>query len=292
MPAVFSPEKFYYKLQNSRFNPRAFEEWGSYRAEVTNLLLRHCPKGSTLAVFGAGPCNDLDLSRLSQHFSQITLFDFNEASLKSALRQYRLEASPRILLEVNDFVGITDEDYIDFLSQIQKEYQYNFTSTSPALESLNRMYEKARRHTLDFGQNKYDCCLVLNIHSQLNDTADWLRTSMIEYMRRPLSSDRQIAERIRQENIVFIKKFNDALLSAVKNLAFIGYETGLENRQELVIQGAFQAFKDLRKREQQGWIHPVCRHHLLWPCDRAKDIVFSVLLEMLQVAGQATPCHV
>ena len=283
--STFSPEAFYYRLQNSRKKDFAFHEWRAYRKEVTDLLLQSCDSGSTLAVFGAGPCNDLDLARLSEHFSQITLLDFNEASMKSALRRYSLEASPRIRLEISDFAGITDEDYIDFLSQLQKEYLHNFTSSSPALESLNRMYEKARRYMPDFGQNQYDCCLALNIHSQLNDTADWLRTSMSEYMGRPLSSDRQIAERVRRENTVFIKKFNDALLSAVRHLAFIGYETGLENREGLVIQGAFQAFEDLRKRQRQGFLHSICRHHLLWPCDRAKDIVFSVLLETLQVAG-------
>ncbi len=287
MRETISAEKFYYDLQNSRVREHAFNQWEEYRKQVTNLLITACDQGKTLAIFGAGRGNDMDLSRLAGHFREITLIDLNENAMQSAVRQYSLEGHPAIKLEQQDFVGITDEDYIQYLSVMGREYlQMGYVLNDPVSQTfteLERLYEKAGKHRPDFGRKRYDYSLVLNVHSQLNDTADWIRTHMMSLLGEPVDYHNRTAVRILEETALIVKKFNEAVLAATGETTFIGYEIGIQGQPGDGIQGALQTHQDLRKREKCGQIRLKQQDLLTWPYDRKQKIVFTVLLETLSV---------
>lgn len=98
------------KIAAIRTNPNAFEEWSDYRRQLTDIVIAGTSKGDTLAVYGAGSCNDIDLRRLAKHFSEITLLDLNEEAMKDAVSRHRLEESEKIRIECFDFVGISEPD--------------------------------------------------------------------------------------------------------------------------------------------------------------------------------------
>lgn len=298
--ALTSPAKFYYDLQSSRFREQAFEQWEDYRNSITDLLLSSCEKGKTLAIFGAGRCNDIDLSRLSEHFSQITLIDINDASMYSALWRYDLSQHPNVKMVIKDFVGIIDEDYIKYVYALLREHkeyklfhQKNFTnaSNSKALKQLDAMYKKARAHDLDLGQKLYDYSLTLNVHSQLNDTADWIRTKLMSMLDADTEYNRMISRKINQETKGIIKKFNDAILAATKIRAFIGYERWVLGHGGRGVQGAIQAYADLREREYRNELKSIRQTHFIWPYDRSQKIEYDIQVETLNLSNIIKDVH-
>ena len=57
--------------------PDAYEDWREYRQLLTDTVIE-CGNGDqskTIAIIGAGRCNDIDLKALCRHFEIITLVD-------------------------------------------------------------------------------------------------------------------------------------------------------------------------------------------------------------------------
>lgn len=292
MKPLLSPEQFYYDLQNSRLSESAFEEWSAYRRQVTDFLLSNSKQENTLAIFGAGRCNDIDLKRLSEQFSEITLVDINKASMQAAIREYGLAGCAGIKTAVRDFVGIADQDYINYIASILGScetgcvYPDSDKTDFPALFQLDRMYEKARGHSLNLGNKQYDCSLTLNVHSQLNDMAEWIRAEIADRGRLSPAEHLLLTRRIAVETERLIKKFNDAVFAATKELVFIGYETGLEGHISKEIEGAIQTRDDLKAREKNGQIRSVRKTPLIWPYHKKGGTVFSVQLESFTLQGE------
>ena len=101
----------YEDLLQKQFLPHAYEDWAEYRNAISNYLIASTAADSTLAIFGAGCCNDWDLSLLAGHFSSITLIDNNLPSMKQALKRYQLESYPTIHLDECNLTGLYGSDY-------------------------------------------------------------------------------------------------------------------------------------------------------------------------------------
>ena len=67
----------YDELLQFQILPHARNDWAEYRTAVTAYLLQHTEPQSSVAVFGAGRCNDIDLREFRKHFSSVTLIDSN-----------------------------------------------------------------------------------------------------------------------------------------------------------------------------------------------------------------------
>jgi hypothetical protein len=77
----------------------AWQRFAPHRQRVTDLLIAAIPAAvpaPTLAVFGAGNCNDLDLVKLRGQFSQIHLLDCDCESLRQGIERQGLTADPGI----------------------------------------------------------------------------------------------------------------------------------------------------------------------------------------------------
>ncbi len=88
--------------------PNAYNDWSKYREQVTKLIIKDVNKDivgyesvktgvvtttmkpvyredMSIAILGAGACNDFDLLELSQHFDRITLIDVDMESMQKAI---------------------------------------------------------------------------------------------------------------------------------------------------------------------------------------------------------------
>jgi len=75
-----------YHRKNNQATQARWDDFSEHRLRVTALALE--PPGQTLAVLGAGNCNDLDLPALAARFREIHLVDLDEeAVLKARDRQ-------------------------------------------------------------------------------------------------------------------------------------------------------------------------------------------------------------
>jgi hypothetical protein len=75
--------------QNNRATAASWERFASHRSHVTKLL--RAAGGESLAILGAGNCNDVDLELLGGQFREIHLIDIDRAAVDRA-RQWQVPA--------------------------------------------------------------------------------------------------------------------------------------------------------------------------------------------------------
>ena len=201
-----------------------FNDWAGYRAELTDYIIRKTAPGSSLLILGAGKCNDLDLQKLAEHCGSITLSDYRPETAEEAFRQYGLapseqigsaepseqlesaqpesaapsdplesaqpeSAAPpaRLRFACADYVGITDEDYIEYTAKLlgimqklasavgkpdgsagSSEAKTRGSSleeiAGPQLielgQTLEQIYERNADYRIDLGGETYDYAVV------------------------------------------------------------------------------------------------------------------------------------
>src|SRR3954447_9921471 len=71
-----------YHRKNNHATLARWDSFSEHRVRVTALALE--PPGQTLAVLGAGNCNDLDLAALAARFREIHLIDLDEEAVRRA----------------------------------------------------------------------------------------------------------------------------------------------------------------------------------------------------------------
>lgn len=79
----------YDQLRSLQVINNAYNEWESYRRELTEIIMKYAKESESIAIFGAGRCNDIDLRRLSECFSEIILFDKDLEAMKEGLYQQK-----------------------------------------------------------------------------------------------------------------------------------------------------------------------------------------------------------
>jgi hypothetical protein len=85
-----------------------WELFGEHRRRVTDAAV--AAGGGTLAVLGAGNCNDLDLPRLAGHFRKIHLFDLDRQALLTAMAREPAAVSGRTVVHAPvDLSGVLHE---------------------------------------------------------------------------------------------------------------------------------------------------------------------------------------
>ena len=96
-----------YHRKNNRATGARWEGFAEHRARMTMLALQ--APGQTLAVLGAGNCNDLDLPALAGRFRQIHLVDLDEEAVRRARdRQPAAVAAKLVLPAPLDLSGAFD----------------------------------------------------------------------------------------------------------------------------------------------------------------------------------------
>lgn len=284
----------YQDLRSLQNIPHAYENWTEYRRAVTSYLIANTDCDSSLAIFGAGKCNDLDLALLVSHFSSLTLIDINSRSMAEALEQYRLTDYPNIRLCEYDLVGIPDSSYEEFADTLTEQIQLFGTSVDPqylqdiALSYLHSVYEAAARHNVSFGKGHFDYSVALGLHSQLNNMAAWIWTAVTAPLRQsagamlpngasastsPEWAGTSVAQYIASNNQSIIERVNDTILECTRKAVLFGNErTGTAS--DGPIAGAVECILDIRKR------FPDCTTAIVnWDFDPASGKSYEMLLQ-------------
>lgn len=282
--------------------PDAYADWKNYRDTLTNYLITQTDQIRlplyfqpnmkqteilpTLAILGAGSCNDLDLKRLSSHFSKITLIDYYASSMQKALNTYHLEHSATVECLPLSLNGITDSDYQDFCEELQfflreeKSHLTPKTFETFALSLINACYKKSRQVAIPLAPASYDYIWCFGVHSQLQAMFSYIyhvfEVNLKETIFRDTSlSSTSFFNRLKEENDYFIPLFHDTLLNTAKKAVFLGLEhKRLEN--DDAIEGAYQAINDIRSRNLK-----LTESIILWPFCPADNISYEMLIQKI-----------
>ena len=282
--------------------PNAFADWTNYRNTLTNYLIAQTDQITlplsffpdmkpsallpTLAIIGAGACNDLDLKALSAHFSKITLIDYDSTAMNKAISTYHLENSSVIELFPISLNGLNDSDYRLFCEQIQIFIENSSSSISPeifdkyTLSLLDFFYQKSRQMTISHLSASYDYIWCFGVHSQLQVMFSYIyhvfEVNLPDaFTKDSSSSDNLFTKRLKEENNFFIPRFHDILLASAKKAVFIGCEQRRLGHKGS-IEGAYQAIQDIRSRSLS-----LTESMILWPFCPANNISYEMLIQKI-----------
>lgn len=294
--------KLYDQIKSHFLLPEAYTDWTHYRDTLTHYLIAQTDLISlplsfhasmkrsemlpTLAIIGAGACNDIDLSRISPHFSKITLLDSDETAIKKALDTYHLEHSASICPLPVSLNGITDSDYQQFCDSLQAYIRLNHLSFTPeefetfTLSQIEHIFQKSSQTAIPLAPASYDYIWCFGVHSQLLAMFSYIYhvfTVNLQHMffQDVSISEKAFSERLKKENNSFIPRLHDALLASAKKAVFIGCEQK-RSGQDTPIEGACQAIHDLRTRNLS-----LTESTILWNFYPAGGISYEMLIQKI-----------
>ncbi len=266
----------YDELMNFKIIPDAFDHWEEYRSVLTGYILSSAQPDTSIAIFGAGRCNDIDLSLFVQHFSAVTLFDADENAMREALKQYKLTDCPKIKATTMNFTGITPDDYRSFSDELSSLLNVYGNATDIRILSdyasfkLKRLYRKSAEHIPNFGKRRFDYSMAFGVHSQLYNMPAWIWSAFCANLN---ANDPAVEKQIIMENERLIPRFNDAVLRAAKKRAYFGCEL-LNSATGSAVEGAIECIRDLKNRGI------VARQSVIdWPFDTKQGIVYQMLIQ-------------
>lgn len=264
--------------------PGAFESWAFYREEVTDLILGTASTGS-IALFGIGPANDIDLRRLSERFERIMLIDLDREGMERGLVRYGLQHCPRVQLWSASLSGVTMEDVAAFFETLYNQVvrrgraltEAAFMEMSQAaLEQIRRKVITARATLQEkLPKEHYDMVVSAGLHSQFWSilSYSWLTLAgnVEEQILGHAMNHDPFFESLRAIDDVFIPMLNEVMLS-MGDRAIIA----VEEDEAHPVEGAFQSMQDIRRRYPD-----VKEQRLHWPFrpeeGKSYEMVFQII---------------
>lgn len=289
--------KLYQELKSHFYLPNAYNDWEHYRNTLTNYLIESVDEITlplsftenmddmtqlpTLAILGAGACNDMDLKRIEPYFSKITLIDNDRTALQQAMKTYELNHSTTFKLCEQSINGITEETYENFCEELQFFIRCNEepitadTFTAYAIALVDSYYRQAESTKLTLAKESYDYIWCFGLHSQLQSMFSYIFHTFCLHLNHGIlqehpCNEETFSNRLKTENQRFITTFHDMLLNATKKTLFLGNEQGS-------IEGAYQAICDIRSRELD-----LTEGVIMWPFHPAQNIKYEMLLQKVE----------
>ena len=286
----------------NEFNiPDAYTNWKEYRRELTDRILR-CKESEgasswddhkTLAILGAGPCNDLNLSRLAKHFSHIDLIDLDSESVRVGVRNQGQEHCHKIHIKEGTLTGVTQEMTERFFNRLYMYLVEKGRTLTEAdfirrsLEEFEILEKSLRKSPEDFGvilpEKSYDMVVAAGLHSQLWSILSYswhiLAGNVSEQLLggRPVDPD-PFHDHLRDVDDTFIPLMNTAILQASKHRVLFSSEYDPNNPSE----GAWQCIKDVRKRYTGGEIE-LMESTLEWPFFPEQRRKYTMLIQDIKL---------
>lgn len=263
----------------------AYEEWTGYREELTNFVIETAQSRESIAVFGAGRCNDIDLNRLASYFNQVFLIDKDEQAMRAGIDRQKAGTRDNIEIQIADFVGISAQDYREYADLLIAEVRRKGLQTNiedlarTAREYLCKLENRVGQMPLDLGSKHYETSVVAGVHSQLISMLDWIWSIMLETIGQNEISVRQ---KIIALNDSYIQRFNSALLEVTTQNLIIGCEVERLGKPGH-IQGAVQALDDMGRRERMGEIQRAAAKEIQWPFNLKQNISYNMLISNMKV---------
>ena len=271
--------------------PGAFESWALYREQVTDLILETASTGS-IALFGIGPANDIDLRRLRERFGRIMLIDLDRESMERGLVRYGLQHCPKVALWDTSLSGVTMEDVAAFFETLYDQVVRSGRAlTEAAFMEMSRAALKqirrkvfATREVLRarLPKEHYDMVVSVGLHSQFWSilSYSWLTLAGNvegQILGHVMNHD-PFFETLRSIDDVFIPMLNEVMLS-MGDRAIIA----VEEDEAHPVEGAFQSMQDIRQRYPD-----VQEKRLHWPFRPEEGKSYEMLF---QIIGQTELEH-
>lgn len=245
----------YEQLKKKFILPDAYDDWKEYRDFLTELVLSYSQDVESIAIIGAGRCNDIDLKRICSTFQALTLIDVDAASMMEAAAGLSVDERKNVCLKELSLTGISEQDaanICDSLLTSVREFGRNITAeayTNILLQTIDEI-ERSRilPEELSTKIGRHDLILCSGVCSQLFSLLSYFIRSLTASVSEATSinmTDIQylVDERFREMNDLFVPDIVSAVRTAADRYAIFGNEYS----ESSPVEGAHQCITALRK---------------------------------------------
>jgi hypothetical protein len=207
------------KLAAGEKNPKAYAWWQHYRKKLTEFAHENFQgeeaEKSSLAIWGVGESNDIDLKYLSRYY-KLMLFDRDTQGVKNAVRKYELSPEEYIYQNL-PFWDIDNEDYLMLEAAL-----YESMPVECILEIFENIITLNSCSNISDFKNKIDYSLCVGLHSQLNSR---IAALIYEYKDNYEREDLElIMSALSGMNSIAVERLNDIIYHATSRKIIWGYE--------------------------------------------------------------------
>ena len=247
----------YDELKKLTIMKNAYDDWADYRDNLTKIIVSDTVPRTNVMIIGVGDCNDINLKVLADHFDLVCLADRNILDVKSLCDKYNIDTVKRnnIFSQTIDLVGISDDAYRKTADEIT-----GFMKKGSKLPEISDLA---------------DYVIISGVYSQL--------FNMPAMMWDVFSEDYHDGD---GENAVVyheISKFTDKRISGINDNLLRISKRGLITNNEAkrvgrkgAVEGAYQFFKDIQRRLDEGSADIKSSEKLLWPFDLSQEKLYEM----------------
>lgn len=315
----------YSEIKKNFIIENASKDWEQYRSTLTDYLIKLSSQKEedfsldgvnfdhiqieeydqelpTLAIVGAGYCNDLDLNRLIPYFSNITLLDYDEDAVNIALERENLSELKQLQVKGISLTGIDEVCFEDFAESLrffvrESEKELSLDAMCQFSTSFVRKQFESEYKLLSLAEfGTYDYVWCFGLHSQLLGMYGYIYKLFVE----TLSEDEKFHfeengdqrndrffDELRRYNESIIPEVNDLLIGSAKQCCIIGNEwdklDDTDSYYEIKdvpvhgIEGAYQAIMDIRLKNDS-----LKEGLLLWPFSVKDSVFYQMMIQTIK----------
>ena len=274
-----------YRQLKEKFIMRdAFSDWKDYRESLTDIVLSY--PGEKLAIVGAGRCNDIDVNKLYETFSGITLIDIDEEAMREGIARLddvNIEKTEIKRLSIN---GLYEEDIDAFcdklLSYVRSEGK-NLTHEKyekKICDMLNVLKERmiSNMEELEdyFTGESFDIILCNGVFSQLLSMISFFINSVSQSI---IDAGIFDAQTTIQKTEAYLTQINNELIPVIVNILIdFANKTvifGNEYSEDGNIEGAYQCIKYTREKYKPK------ERYLKWSFNIKEKTEYDMLIQII-----------
>lgn len=289
----------YNQLKDKFIMKDACNDWERFRKALTDLIIyksdmdldfkmgQDSNDKKSIAIIGAGRCNDIDLARLADIFDEITLIDIDTAALEECISLQEKNVKEKIKKEILSINGLYENDIEAFCDELLSYVRKAGRKLNKKLyeEFLDEMLDDLNKKIvtgLDFLQERfsnksYDVMVCNGVYSQLLSMYSFFIRSVSKSVSDELKVDvsdidKTIEIKLSKINAVSIPAINKVLIDTAKKMIFFGNEFS----DILKVEGAGECIDDIRKNYTQEEII------LKWDFNLKENIFYDILIQIIK----------
>lgn len=281
----------------------AFKYWEGHRQIVTKKVLEEIDDISdSIAIYGAGECNDIDLNDICKRFNKVTLIDIDKNILNRGLNKVELKNKNKINVLEIDLLDIDDSIYEEFELLLKSK-----ASLKKIKKFIIKVANEIEKKQINIPIEIHDVSVCLGVHSQLTYT---FMGTLAEYFGNyDIKDIKKIDGNLEYLNNKTAERLNNLIFKYTSEYAFIGLDimeiskslktdiyipqllehinkSNFKGLSEIVyrcpVRGSYECLNDILKRINQEKINQQCINYYIWPFDELKSYVFYLMTEKIK----------
>ena len=244
----------------------AYNDWADYRRIFTDYIINNSDRDlsfnesdnlrkiNSIAIIGAGRCNDIDLARLAELFDEITLIDIDNAALEECISLQAESVKEKIKTDIISINGLYENDTEVFCNELLSYVRKSGRALNEGLYGQN--HDELKKKTVEgikilserLPEKSFDVVVCNGVYSQLLSMYSFFIRSVSQSISDELGIDvsdinKTIEKKLSNINAESVPDINKVLTAAAKKMIVFGNEFSENNK----VEGAAVCIDDIRK---------------------------------------------